>query len=521
MTSETVSSESSGNASDLIATLLHRSPRIAMAAASAQFAWPLVKRAHTKVKERRTYTVKVPATDEIYDDLHEWVLGLLPTDEQRALVAWTSKRDDLGPTAAYPGSSGPPKPPRIRLRYDGSREQMVTIGGHRIKVVINDGEAYKDDGRWKPAELMFTMHSLGAQQALLQEMAQVAKRSREEKRQPVFRMLDKWGDWARVDDLPVRDLDSVILADGQLDRLVADVADFLEREGEYARRCIPWHRGHLYEGPPGTGKTSVARAIASHFTMDVWYLPLADITKDCNLLNAISRITPRSMLLLEDVDVFHAATQRDENAGVTLSGLLNALDGIATPHGLLTVLTTNTPEVLDKAVVRPGRVDLVEHFGFATADQVARLLSRWYDCPVHPAAVSPMDSVPPAQIVEVCKRSATIDDAWRELDKLKANSTSVITPPIAVGFRTVGEPAQDRESYRQLSFTFHSSRPSEFRVQLSVDGVEAESDPLPYDADNDAANDARLQAISRWEEKTGRVLPADARAWLPIEMVAF
>lgn len=418
MTMETVSAESSGNASALIATLLHRSPRLAMAAASAQFAWPLAKHVHKKVKERSTYTVKVPATDEIYDDLHEWVLGLLPTDEQRALVAWTSKREDYGPTAAYPGG-GPAKPPRIRLRYDGSREQMVTIGGHRIKVVINDGESYKDDGRWKPAELMFTMHSIGAQQALLQEMGLVAKRAREDKRQPVFRMLDKWGDWARIDDLPVRDLDSVILADGQLDRLVADVADFLEGEGEYRRRCIPWHRGHLYEGPPGTGKTSVARAIATHFNLDIWYLPLADVSKDCNLLNAISRITPRSMLLLEDVDVFHAATQRDDGDGVTLSGLLNALDGIATPHGLFTVLTTNTPEALDEAVVRPGRVDLVEHFGYATVGQVARLLSRWYDCPVDPLAVSPMDGVPPAQVVEVCKRSATIADAWRELDKLK------------------------------------------------------------------------------------------------------
>lgn len=418
MTAESTTPAPSSNASDLIATLLHRSPRIAMAAAAAQFAWPAAKRLREKARERTTYTVKIQATDEIYDDLHEWVLGLLPSGQQRALVAWTAKRSEYGMVS--PGDMTALPPPRLRLRYDGSREQFVTIAGHRIKVVVSDGEGPSSDkARWKPEEIVFTALSLIAQQALLEAIADVAKRSKDEIRKPVFRMLTKWGDWDRLDDLPVRDLDSVILADGQIERLIADVADFLGSEADYLRRCIPWHRGHLYEGPPGTGKTSVARAIATHFNMDIWYLPLSDIKKDTDLLNVVNRIKPRSMLLLEDVDVFHAATQREEGEGLTLSGLLNALDGIATPHGLFTVLTTNTVDALDSAVKRPGRVDLVEHFGYADVGQVARLLSRWYDCPVDPIAVSPMEGVPPAQVVEVCKRSATIADAWRELDKIQ------------------------------------------------------------------------------------------------------
>ena len=393
-----IASSSGGNASDLIATLLHRAPRVAMAAAAVQAALPIAKNMRERARERTTYTVKVPENDEIYDDLHEWVLGLLPTGQQRALVAWTSKRSD---SYAPISEGGPPRPPRVRLRYDGSREQVVTIAGHRIKVVVSDGEAEKGD-RLKLAEIVFTASSLAGQQALIGEIGRVAARGHEAKRQPVFRMLSKWGDWQRLDDLPTRDLDSVILADGQLDRLIADVGAFLGSEADYLRRCVPWHRGHMYEGPPGTGKTSVARAIASHFNMDIWYLPLADVRKDCDLLNVVNRISPRSMLLLEDADVFHAATQREDGDGVTLSGLLNALDGIATPHGLFTVLTTNTPEILDRAVVRPGRVDLVEHLGLADSDQVSRLLARWYGRAVEvPAGVG---GVSPAQVVEACKR---------------------------------------------------------------------------------------------------------------------
>lgn len=407
-----------GGTSDLVAALLHRAPRLAMAVAAGRMALPVAKNLRNKSRELRTYTVKVLDTDAIYDDLHEWVLGLLPTEQQRALVAWTSKRDNSG--MAFPDGSSQ-TPPRLRLRYDGSREQTVTIGGHSIRVIVSDGNGTSDvEKRWKPAEIVFTASSLTAQQTLLDEIRQVARRSHETRRKPVFKMLTRWGDWSRIDDLPTRDLDSVILAKGQLERLVADVGNFLATEQDYIRRCIPWHRGHLYEGPPGTGKTSVARAIATHFGMDIWYLPLGDVKSDCDLLNVVSRVTPRSMLLLEDVDVFGAATDRAEGEErVSLSGLLNALDGIATPHGLFTVLTTNAVKAIDPAVIRPGRIDLVEHFGLADDDQVARLVSRWYDRPLHFAIESAIEGLPaiaPAAVIEACKRHEDPAAAVAELN---------------------------------------------------------------------------------------------------------
>lgn len=375
-----------------------------MTLAAGQMAWPAAKMLRAKAREKTTYTVKVPGSDEIYDDLHAWVLGLLPPRDQRALVAWSSKQGML----CSPDER--PEPPALRLRYDGTREQAIMAGGHKVKVIVNDGLHGKDEGSYfKPPEIVFTSTSAAARDALLAAIRSVLADSHGRKRKPSFRMLGKWNDWDRLDDLPPRDLGSVILPAGQIERLTEDVARFLASEQDYLRRCIPWHRGHLYEGPPGTGKTSVARAIASHFGMDVWYMPLADVKKDGELLRLASRIGPRSMLLLEDVDVFHAATQRDDESEVTLSGLLNMLDGIATPHGLLTVLTTNTPEVLDHAVVRAGRVDLIEHFGYADALQVSRLVSRWYG---QPALVSgAVSGVAPAEVIEACKRHDSPDDA--------------------------------------------------------------------------------------------------------------
>lgn len=420
--------------SDLVAILQKRAPRLAAGIALYQTAWPVARWAKGKIREARTFTVRAPGNpgDALYEELHARLLRQIPSDRRRALLAVANERaramvDDNGnfiPAVKHAA---------IKVRYDGSRTQTITIGGHKVKVTVVEGGS--GGGRpgnyqvYKPPEIVFTTTgwsknaALQARDAVLAEIEDAHQATRSRTRKPSFWVFNQWDEWERVEEIADRSLDSVILPEGQLDRIIADIGLFLDSEAEYVRRCMPWHRGHAYWGPPGVGKTSVARAVASHFGLDVWYLPMADVKRDASLLRSVHRIKGKSVLLLEDIDVFHATESReDENGnslprddgGVTLSGVLNMLDGMATPHGLIVIMTSNTPDVLDKAVIRTGRADHVEEFTLAGPEEIRRFLEWWFSEPCD-SWLSESLSLPYSDIAEVCKLSESSADAVKRL----------------------------------------------------------------------------------------------------------
>src|SRR5580693_547081 len=69
-----------------------RAPRLGLLLAGAHTAWPVAAELRRRYRVQATYTVKIPGDDEIYEDLHEWVLSRMSAREQHALVAWTGRR---------------------------------------------------------------------------------------------------------------------------------------------------------------------------------------------------------------------------------------------------------------------------------------------------------------------------------------------------------------------------------------------------------------------------------------------
>lgn len=361
------------------------------------------KSLYHRLRNERTHTVTLDSRDDLYPDVMAWLYATIPEERRRSLRATSSSTSRQ--VLASPEGGPRPEKPKLNLHYDGTRSQKVTIDGHRIVVEV---ETETDPGRdsdgaysYKVDKITFTAADIAGRAAVLEFLAKAAE-SRVETG-PRLYIATRWGDWMRSGGVPLRDFATVALPDGVVDDMIADLTRFFSQEADYNRLGLPWHRGYILQGPPGTGKTTIAKALAAKFDLDVYFVPLADIEDDSSLLRQFANLPQRSLLLLEDIDISAAAKERtDQNKGVSMSALLQALDGVVSPHGIVTVMTTNHVEDLDDALVRAGRADRIFPIGYLTDGQLTDLVEsligvrRMFRC------VDGLD-IAPSDIVEVLK----------------------------------------------------------------------------------------------------------------------
>ncbi|KAI4255886.1 MAG: hypothetical protein LQ352_002339 [Teloschistes flavicans] len=243
-----------------------------------------------------------------------------------------------------------------------------------------------DLGKGKPWETV-TLTALYSQRHLFRDLFmeahQLAQKSVEGK---TIVYAARTSTWERFGEpRRKRPLESVILDEGIKERIVADVKDFLHSENWYYDRGIPYRRGYLLHGPPGSGKSSFIQALAGELNYNIAILNLSERGLTDDRLNYLLTIVPkRTLVLLEDVDAAfsnrRAQSEADgyRGANVTFSGLLNALDGVASAEERVLFLTTNHVDRLDSALIRPGRVDMAVRLGEATRYQAAQLWDRFY-----------------------------------------------------------------------------------------------------------------------------------------------
>jgi chaperone BCS1 len=262
---------------------------------------------------------------------------------------------------------------------------------HRILSVNITRTEEKKLGQTVRSEVI-TFKTLGRRQNIYREMMQdvFARFVKQEEKKPELYAWGNWGEWQQIHSYRPRPLDSVIMPKGDKEKFIRDIEAFKKNREWYTQMGIPYRKGYLFYGPPGTGKTSLVTGLSSYFNANVYILKLADMS-DATLREAANGTEPGSFLIMEDIDCVTASSKRivkknngdKKNNGVTLSGLLNVLDGLLSPDGAIFIMTTNHIEKLDPALKRPGRTDIKLLITYADKEQKQALYHRFFqdECP--------------------------------------------------------------------------------------------------------------------------------------------
>eukprot|EP00904_Undaria_pinnatifida_P012125 jgi/Undpi1/8042/HiC_scaffold_24.g10514.m1 len=182
--------------------------------------------------------------------------------------------------------------------------------------------------------------------------------------------------------------------------------NFQHKTGQkYGIKGYPHKLGLLLHGPPGTGKSSLIKALALHTERHVIDVPLARIKTNQDLMDImfdqnfpvdkqdfpVTLAVENVIFVMEDVDATSPVVRsrgldgdtlkpaQPKRAGTTAKGLLNVLDGVVDSPGRIVIMTTNFPDALDAALIRPGRVDKMIHLGYMKYDAAQAMTRHFFE----------------------------------------------------------------------------------------------------------------------------------------------
>lgn len=197
-------------------------------------------------------------------------------------------------------------------------------------------------------------------------------------------IYDPDGYWDFMNTTDNRNLDSLFLKEDEKNKLIEYISDFInpETRSEYLKFNIPYKCNILLYGIPGSGKTSTILTIASYMKTNIGVIPISKEITDSKLVRAFNNIKKNDckILVMEDIDCLFIDRKSNDTLknSLTLSGILNCLDGLCRNEGIIVFLTTNHIDALDDALIRSSRIDYRIEYSYANEFQTKECFNHYF-----------------------------------------------------------------------------------------------------------------------------------------------